>query len=233
MLVRLDAEPGTSNPRMTETRDRRSPASCGRCPGVDNVGAHVGRAVTGDQIVDVNSSEVWVSIDSGADYDETVDDIRDAVAGARRVERDVVTYSTQKIRDVGALEAGRAPSRGDGRLDVLTGVDEPLVVRVYGQDLDVLRAEAAQGPAADRRRRRRRRSARRAAAGAADARDRGRPRARAAARASSPATCAARRRRCCRASRSAASSRTRRCSTCIVQGRAGDARERRRACATC
>ena len=29
-------------------------------PGVDNVGAHVGRAVTGDQVVDVNSSEVWV-----------------------------------------------------------------------------------------------------------------------------------------------------------------------------
>ena len=63
------------------------------------------------------------------------------------VERDVVTYSTQKIRDVGALEARRrTPSRGDG-LDVLTGVDEPLVVRVYGQDLDILRARGRQGAA--------------------------------------------------------------------------------------
>ncbi len=140
VLVRLDSEPGTSNPRMTQittqvSRELRS------LPGVDNVGAHVGRAVTGDQIVDVNSSEVWVGIDSGADYDATVASIEDAVAGVGGVQRDVVTYSSQKIRDVGALEEGDNPIQSDG-LDVLTGARKPLVVRVYGQELDVLRGEA-------------------------------------------------------------------------------------------
>jgi CzcA family heavy metal efflux pump len=141
MLVRLEGEPGTSNPRMTEiatavSRELRS------IPGVDNVGAHVGRAVTGDQIVDVNSSEVWVSVASDADYDATLAAIKDVVRGVRGVERDVVTYTTQKIRDVGALNEGHNPVRGND-LDVLTGSDKPLVVRVYGQDLDTLRREAS------------------------------------------------------------------------------------------
>jgi CzcA family heavy metal efflux pump len=140
VLVRLDSAPGTSHPRMTQIAtdvSRRLRA----LPGVANTGAHIGRAVTGDQTVDVNSSEVWVSIDSGADYDKTLASIDDVVRSVPAVDRDVVTYSTQKIRDVGALNEGTNTVRGDG-LDVLTGVDAPLVVRVYGQDPAVLRREA-------------------------------------------------------------------------------------------
>ena len=140
MLVKLDAQPGTSNPRMTKittdlSRELRS------IPGVDNVGGHVGRAVTGDQRVDVNSSEVWVSIDSGADYDATLASIKDTVNGTGGVQHDVTTYSSQKIRDVGALNDGDNPNRGNG-FDVLTGTDKPLVVRVFGQEQDVLRRQA-------------------------------------------------------------------------------------------
>jgi CzcA family heavy metal efflux pump len=140
VLVRLDGEPGTSNPRMT-----RIATELGRelraIPGVDNVGAQVGRAVTGDQVVDVNSSELWVSIDGDADYDATVARIEDVVGQTRGVDRDVVTYSSQKIRDVGALTDGDNSVTGDD-LNVLTGSDEPLVVRVYGQDLATLEREA-------------------------------------------------------------------------------------------
>jgi CzcA family heavy metal efflux pump len=140
VLVRLDGKPGTSNPRMTRIatavgRELRS------LPGVDNVGAHVGRAVTGDQIVDVNSSEVWVGVDSDADYDATLASIEDVVRGVRGVDREVVTYSTQKIRDVGALQEGDNPVKTHD-LDMLTGSDQPLIVRVYGQNLDVLRGKA-------------------------------------------------------------------------------------------
>jgi CzcA family heavy metal efflux pump len=140
VLVRLDGEPGTSNPRMTAAatavgRELRS------ISGVDNVGAHVGRAVTGDQVVDVNSTELWVSIDSDADYDATVASIEDTVSRTRGVDSDVVTYSAQKIRDVGALTEGKNPVTGDD-LNVLTGSDQPLVVRVYGQDLGTLRRQA-------------------------------------------------------------------------------------------
>ena len=140
VLVHLDSESGTSNPRMTRITTQVS-RELRQVPGVEDVGAHVGRAVTGDQIVDVNSSAVWVAVDSGAEYDETVASIEDAVARIGGVQRDIVTYSTQKIRDVGALEEGDNPVSGDG-LDVLTGARQPLVVRLYGQDFDVLRDEA-------------------------------------------------------------------------------------------
>jgi Cu/Ag efflux pump CusA len=140
VLVSLDAEPGTSNPRMTEiatqvSRELRS------LDGVDNVGAHVGRAVAGDQRQDVNSGEVWVSVDSGADYDATFAAIEDAVADVQGVRSDVITYSEQRIRDVGALREGQNPATGDG-IDVLTGTDRPLTVRVYGAELGTLRRQA-------------------------------------------------------------------------------------------
>jgi CzcA family heavy metal efflux pump len=140
VLVRLDGAPGTSHPRMMQvagdvTRRLRA------VPGVENAGAHVGRAVTGDKVVDVNSSDVWVGIEPGADYDATLGRINDVVRSVPGVQRDVVTYTTQKIRDVGALADGTNNVRGS-TLDVLTGSDRPLVVRVYGQDPAVLRAEA-------------------------------------------------------------------------------------------
>ena len=53
MSIQIEADSGTSQPRMTEiatglSHDLRS------LPGIRNVGAHIGRAVTGDQTVDVD-----------------------------------------------------------------------------------------------------------------------------------------------------------------------------------
>jgi CzcA family heavy metal efflux pump len=141
VLVRLDSEPGTSNPRMTRLTTQLS-GELRKIPGVDNVGAHVGRAIASDQVGDVNSSEVWVSIDSGADYDATLASIEDTVDRVRSARHGVATYSTQKIKDVGAVQEGENPVTGDG-LDVLTGSDKPLAVRVFGQDQAVLRRQAA------------------------------------------------------------------------------------------
>jgi CzcA family heavy metal efflux pump len=140
VLVRLEGEPGTSNPRMTGiatavSRELRA------IPGVDNVAAHVGRAKTGDQVVDVNSGELWVSIDTDADYGATMARVEEVVGRTRGVDTDVVTYAAQKIRDVGALNEGDNQATGDG-LDVLSGSDRPLVVRVYGEDLATLTREA-------------------------------------------------------------------------------------------
>jgi Cu/Ag efflux pump CusA len=136
--VQLSATPGTSNPRMTEittavSRRLRS------LPGVENVGAHVGRAVTGDQRVDVNSSELWVSLAAGADHDATVRRIHDVVRGAG-VRGEVAGYTDERIREVGALVGG-ADTPGDG-LAVLTGSGEPLVTRIYGHDLEELGRQA-------------------------------------------------------------------------------------------
>jgi CzcA family heavy metal efflux pump len=141
VLVHLQSPPGTSETKMSGLTAQVS-RELGAIEGVEDVGGHVGRALTGDQIVDVNSSTLSVNIGSDADYDATVAEIQDVVGSLDEpVKRDVVTYSQQKIGDVGTLVDAEAPSSGDN-LNVLTGADKPLVVRVYGQNLDVLRREA-------------------------------------------------------------------------------------------
>jgi len=141
VLVHLQGPPGTSESKMSATTAQLG-SQLKAIPGVEKVGATVGRAVTGDQIVDVNSSELSVRLAPSADYDSTMASIKDVVGRAQHdVQGSVGTYSDQAIRNVGALYTGEQPKSGNS-LDVLTGVHEPLVVRVYGQDLNVLRSEA-------------------------------------------------------------------------------------------
>jgi hypothetical protein len=81
--------------------------------GVDNVTGHLGRAVTGDQVVDVNSGELWVSIGRDADYDATKARIETVVAGYPGLAHDVATYERQRIatlpRSTTARPAAWAP----------------------------------------------------------------------------------------------------------------------------
>jgi hypothetical protein len=71
-----------------------------------------------------DSAELWVSIAAGADYDRTVAAIRQVVGGYPGVTPDLVTYPEEQIRRV------------------QTGATDPLVVRVFGEDLGVLRSKA-------------------------------------------------------------------------------------------
>ena len=123
LLIAWNAAPGTSLPEMNRLTTQAS-GELRSIPGVRNVGAHVGRAVTSDQVVGVNSGELWVSIDPAADYDATVAAVREVVDGYPGVSSEVLTYSSDRVREV------------------LTGRDEDLVVRVYGEDLGVLRGKA-------------------------------------------------------------------------------------------
>jgi CzcA family heavy metal efflux pump len=123
LLIHLDGAPGTSLPEMTRITNQAG-RELESIPGVSNVGAHVGRAVTSDQAVNVNSAELWVGIDPGADYDATVASVREAVEGYPGLAVDVLTFSRERVDEV------------------LSGTDEDLVVRVYGEDLQVLRAQA-------------------------------------------------------------------------------------------
>jgi len=122
LLIHWDGPPGTSQPEM----GRIVSAAAGELesiPGIRNVGAHVGRAVTSDQIVGINSGEIWVSIDSAADYDKTVATIRDVVEGYPGLSREVITYPEERVRDI------LAEPEGD------------VTVRLYGESIDVLRTE--------------------------------------------------------------------------------------------
>jgi Cu/Ag efflux pump CusA len=140
VLVRLDAEPGTSNPRMVQITEAVS-GELRDIDGVASVGAHVGRAVTGDRVANVSSSDIWVSIDADADYGATVAAIEDAARRAGPASSQVVTATAEDMREVGALNKGENLVRSND-LDLLTGADKPLVVRVFGQNQQVLARQA-------------------------------------------------------------------------------------------
>lgn len=126
VLVNVEAEAGTSLPAMDSVMAEAVSTVSG-LPGVRDVGAHVGRAITSDQIVNVNSGEIWVTLDPSADYDGTLAAIDDAMNGFDEVTHDVTTYSAQRVSDV----LGRR------------GADQ-VVVRVYGEDPTVLAETAEQ-----------------------------------------------------------------------------------------
>lgn len=125
VLVHLDAPPGTSLPAMDEMVSG-AVEQLATLPGVRDVGAHVGRAVSSDQIVNVNSGEIWVHLDPSADYEETIAAIEDVVGGYPDLTNEVSTYSGKRV------------------IDVLGGTQEDLVVRVYGEDPAVLQDTAGQ-----------------------------------------------------------------------------------------
>ena len=141
VLVRLESPTGTSNVQMTKTATELS-SRLRDLEGVTNVAASVGRAVTGDRIVDVNSGELIVKIDEDADYDETVEEIRRASDSTNGAVSTVSTYLDDRVRTIGALLSGENTVNGDG-MDVFVGADKPIRVRVYGQDPKVLEAQAA------------------------------------------------------------------------------------------
>jgi CzcA family heavy metal efflux pump len=97
VVVRWSAAAGTSEPEMARLTTRVT-NDLRRVPGVSNVGAHVGRAVLGDQIVDVNSAELWVSIDPGADYGATVSRVKDTVAAYPGIAQSVSSYLDDRVR---------------------------------------------------------------------------------------------------------------------------------------
>lgn len=114
---------GTSHPetfRITQLASRELRA----IPGVQNFGAHIGRAIAGDEPYGVNFTENWVSVDPKVDYDKTRGAIEEAVAGYPGLYRDVQTYLRERIKEV------------------LTGSSDSIVVRLFGPSLPVLRESA-------------------------------------------------------------------------------------------
>ena len=144
LLVSVDAPAGTSRPEMVRlttamSRDLRA------VPGIENVGVHIGRAVLADQVVTIDSGALWVTMSEDADYGATRSSIEKLGAGYPEVDLEVLTYSDQVIRSVAALDdraSSVALGGGGSTLDVLTGADEPVVVRIYGTDLKELGAKA-------------------------------------------------------------------------------------------
>ncbi|TFH50188.1 MAG: efflux RND transporter permease subunit, partial [Lysobacterales bacterium] len=86
VLVNFATAPGTSYEETHRIMSRIS-SELKSLSGVTNVGAHIGRAVTGDQIVGINSGQIWVGIDPSAGYDAMVSKIRETIDGYPGVDR--------------------------------------------------------------------------------------------------------------------------------------------------
>ncbi|HKN45383.1 MAG TPA: efflux RND transporter permease subunit, partial [Propionibacteriaceae bacterium] len=123
VLVRVQGAPGTSLAEMNRVTSAVAAEMRG-APGIESAGAHVGRAITSDEIVDVNAGEIWLTVAPSADYNATLAGIRDIAAGYPGVHTSVRTYAEDRV-------AAAQDKVGD-----------ELVVRVYGADLPTLRDTA-------------------------------------------------------------------------------------------
>jgi CzcA family heavy metal efflux pump len=124
-LMHWLTKPGTSLPEMMRITTQAS-VELRDIPGVRNFGAHIGRALAADEVVGIDFGENWISIDPAADYDTTLAKVQEAVDGYPGLYRDVQTYLKERIKEV------------------LTGTSETIVVRIFGPDLEVLHAKAAE-----------------------------------------------------------------------------------------
>jgi CzcA family heavy metal efflux pump len=122
-LMHWLTKPGTGRDEMV----RISQEACQELrtiPGVRNCGSHIGQALLMDEVYGIYFGENWISVDPSVDYNETLDKIQETVDGYPGLYRDVQTYLKERIREV------------------LTGSSHPIVIRIFGPDLDILREKA-------------------------------------------------------------------------------------------
>jgi len=124
-LMHWVEKPGTSLEAMQRITVRVS-KELRAIPGVRNFGSHIGRAEVADEVVGPNFTELWISIDPNVPYEPTVAKIQEVVDGYPGLVRDLLTYLKERIKEV------------------LTGAGASVVVRIYGPDLEVLRAKSAE-----------------------------------------------------------------------------------------
>ena len=122
-LMHFVEKPGTSLEAMSRAttlagKDLRT------VPGVRNFGAHIGRAEAADEVVGPNFTELWISIDEDAPYEQTVAEVQQVIDEFPGLYRDLLTYLRERIKEV------------------LTGASATIVVRVFGDDLARIRERA-------------------------------------------------------------------------------------------
>ncbi len=123
LLLQVQAVSGTSLTEMDRVTAAMTQELRG-VSGVRDVGVHVGRAISSDQAVDVDSGEIWIRLADGADYEATRSAVRTVARGYPGLATQLVTYPGAQVA------AATTEDRND------------LVVRVYGSDFTTLNAKA-------------------------------------------------------------------------------------------
>ena len=96
LLIEVNAAPGTSRSEMNRVLTLAS-QELRSTEGVRNVGFHIGRAVTGDQVVGINTGEIWISLDPSTNYDDTLSTIQDTMRGYPGLSARVQTYQPENV----------------------------------------------------------------------------------------------------------------------------------------
>lgn len=123
LVIRMKGENGASHAAMSELATNAS-TELGKISGVQNVTAHIGRAILSDRRTNIDRGELWVSVNPDANYDETVAAVKKAVANLPGLLPEVRTNMISQVRNE------------------LSGSEDQLVVRVYGEDMDIIRDKA-------------------------------------------------------------------------------------------
>ena len=123
LIVRWEAPPGISQLAMNRVL-KLVCEELDELDGVDRVSGLVGRAIMSDMVTNVNIGQLCVSLKSSDDYDKTFNQIKDVVSSYPGISQEVLTYSQSEVRKE------------------LLGTDESFVVRVYGEDWNIMRNKA-------------------------------------------------------------------------------------------
>ena len=123
LLVRLQAEPGTSLPAM-RTKVGQALTAMRAVAGVRSADAHIGRASTSDLVANVDTADLWVSLKPDADYNSALAAVQAAAKAQAGMTSVVGAYPNLRLRQF------------------TTGNTDGLVVRVYGRNYEVLMAKA-------------------------------------------------------------------------------------------
>jgi CzcA family heavy metal efflux pump len=124
-LSHIITKPGTSLPeeRRIVAQEQGELASI---PGVAHVGTHIGQAFLADEVAGVNFGENWIAMDPKADYNTTRDAIESTIADYPGTFNNVETYLNERINEV------------------LAGTSEPIVIRIFGSNLNAIHSKAEQ-----------------------------------------------------------------------------------------
>ena len=122
-LMHWVTTPGTSLPEMIRVTSRVGNDLL-KVPGVTHHGAHIGQAMIMEEIAGSNFAENWISVDPNADFEKAMGDVEKVAHKYPGLFRNVETYLGERVEEV------------------LAGASGSIVVRIYGQDLDVLHDKA-------------------------------------------------------------------------------------------
>ena len=123
ILVRWTADAGTSRHemyRLTSNAVEKIKALAA----VAKVGANIGRAVVSDIVKNVNSAEMWISLNESSDYQTALNSIDNAIAQIDGMKAERLSYSKQQIS---TFEAA---------------TDQAITVRLYGYKQSTLESLA-------------------------------------------------------------------------------------------